>query len=382
MPPPDLNVGGGKEDRLNRQIITASLISRPVRTFVSILAVALEVVLILVIVGLTTGIMNDNGKRIAGVGGDIILRAPNSGIIMSFSTASMPVQIGEKIAKDIPGGKAVAPVVTQINSDGGLETVYGIDPQSFQAVGGPLVFLKGGIFHGPNEIVVDDVWSDSNHTTVGQEVSELNQNFRIAGIVEHGRGARVYASLPAMQEMIGAPNKASMFFIKTNSEQDVNPVIARLQTMLPDYKITTARDLMTLMSSDKIPGLDAFIRSVVFIAVCSVVLVIFLSMYTTITERTREIGILRSLGASKSFVIWLILEESLILCLLGVGVGFLGSQMFSTIIHGMFPTIPIEITGDWRLRAALFAIVSGVIGSLYPSLKASAQDPIEALAYE
>jgi putative ABC transport system permease protein len=152
--------------------------------------------------------------------------------------------------------------------------------------------------------------------------------------------------------------------------------------MLPDYKITTARELMTLMSSDKIPGLDAFIRSVVFIAVCIGVLVIFLSMYTTITERTREIGILRSLGASKSFVIWLILEESLVLCLLGVGVGIIGSQVISSVIHAVFPTLPIEITGDWTLRAAAFAILSGVIGSFYPSLKASAQDPIEALAYE
>src|SRR5215831_1382134 len=104
--PPTLMSEGGKEDRLNRQIITANLISRPVRTAVSILAVALEVTLILVIVGLTTGIMNDIGNRTAGVGGDIILRAPNAGIIMSFSTASMPVQIGEKIAREIPGVKA------------------------------------------------------------------------------------------------------------------------------------------------------------------------------------------------------------------------------------------------------------------------------------
>jgi putative ABC transport system permease protein len=123
-------------------------------------------------------------------------------------------------------------------------------------------------------------------------------------------------------------------------------------------------------------------RGVVIVAVCIGILVIFLSMYTTITERTREIGILRSLGASKSFVVWLILEESLVLCLLGVGVGFIASELLSTILHGVFPTLPIQITGDWRLRAAISAVVSGVIGSLYPSLKASAQDPIEALAYE
>ncbi len=348
----------------------------------SILAVALEVSLILVIVGLTTGMTNDSGRRIAGVGGDLILQAPNSGIILSFSTASMPVAIGEKIAREVPGVKAVTPVVIQTNTEGGLETVYGIDPETFQAVGGPFAFLKGGLFKGPDEIVVDDIWAEANKASVGRTFTVLNKDFRVTGIVEHGRGARVYASLPSMQEMMGAANKASIFFIKTNNPKVVDDVKARLGDLLPTYKITAARELMSLMSSDKIPGLDAFIRTVVFIAVCIGVMVIFLSMYTTITERTREIGILRSLGASKAFVVWLILEESLVLCLFGVGAGFAGSQAIRRIVIAIFPTLPIEITSAWILRASIFAILSGVIGSFYPSLKAAAQDPIEALAYE
>ena len=349
---------------------------------VSILAVALEVMLILIIVGIANGAMSDNGRRLAGVGGDIIMRPPNSGILASLSSASMPVAIGEKIAKEIPGVKAVTPVVTMLNSEGNIETIYGIDPVSFQAVGGPLVYLKGGLFTGPDEIVVDDIWSAANHAAVGDEVEVLSQKFKVAGIVEHGRGARVYAPLSRLQEMIGSPNKASMFFIRTNTPQDVDAVVKQLKTVFHDYKLDNARDLTSLMSTDKIPGVDIALRGVVIVAVCIGVLVIFLSVYTTITERTREIGILRSLGASKSFVVWLILEESMVLCLLGVGVGFVGSQLLAAILHGVFPTLPLQITGDWRLKAAVFAIVSGVIGSLYPSLKASAQDPIEALAYE
>jgi len=361
-------------------MISASLISRPVRTLVSILAVALEVTLILVIVGLTTGIANDSGKRIVGVGGDIILQAPNSSILLSFSSASLPVQIGDKIVKDIPGVQAVTPVIIQTNSEGGLETVYGIDPVSFQAVGGPLVFIKGGLFKDPTDIVVDDIWAESKNAKVGQQVHMLGQNYRVAGIVEHGRGARVYMALPAMQDAMGAIDKASIFFIKTGA--DAETVRARLAAKLPEYKITMAKDLMSLMSSDKIPGLDAFIRTVVFIAVCVGVLVIFLSMYTTITERTREIGILRSLGASKVSVIRLILQESFMICLLGVGVGLIGSRFIATGVHVVFPTLPIEFTSQWYLKAAMFALFSGLIGSFYPALKAAALDPIEALRFE
>src|ERR1051326_8464298 len=140
---------------------------------------------------------NDSGRRIAGVGGDLILQAPNSGIILAFSSASMPVAIGEKIAKEIEGVKAVTPVVIQTNSEGGLESVYGIDPESFQAVGGPLVFLKGGLFKNPDEIVVDDIWANAQKASIGQKFTVLNKEFRVTGIVEHGRGARICASLPA-----------------------------------------------------------------------------------------------------------------------------------------------------------------------------------------
>src|SRR5262249_6609408 len=146
--------------------------------------------------------------------------------------------------------QAVTPVVIQTNSEGGLETVYGVDPVSFQAVGGPLVFLKGGLFKEPNDIVVDDIWAESKSAEVGQVVHLLGQDYRVAGIVEHGRGARVYMSLPVMQDAMGATGKASIFFIKTNTDPET--VRARLAAKLPEYKITMARELMSLMSSDKI----------------------------------------------------------------------------------------------------------------------------------
>jgi putative ABC transport system permease protein len=112
------------------------------------------------------------------------------------------------------------------------------------------------------------------------------------------------------------------------------------------------------------------------------VLVIFLSMYTTVTERTREIGILRSMGASKGFIVTLILQESLFLCGLGVVAGIGASYALEAALESTFSTLVILIEPGWLWRAALFAILSGLIGSLYPALKAANQDPIEALAYE
>jgi putative ABC transport system permease protein len=363
-------------------MIISSLVSRPVRTLVSILAVALEVTLILVIVGLTTGILAESNSRMVGVGADIMLQPQNSSMFLGLSSAPMPVSIGSKIAAEVPGVKAVTPVLTQTNSDGGIETVWGIEPATFTAIGGPFNWLHGGLFVDNHDVVVDDIYAATKKVSVGNEVSILNQKFRVAGVVEHGRGARVYLPLQAAQEMTGATNRASVFFIKTNSDQDVEPVLAKLSVMLEGYRLTRMRDLVSLMSTNNIPGLNAFIQTVVFIAVCVGVLVIFLSMYTTITERTREIGILRSLGASKGYVLRLIFLESFMICILGVGFGLIASRVVKGFVIMVFPSLTVMFTPAWIFKASLFAILSGLIGSFYPSLKAAAQDPIEALAYE
>src|SRR5438093_4770085 len=101
------------------------------------------------------------------------------------------------------------------------------------------------------------------------------------------------------------------------------------------------------MMSNNMPALDAFISSVVFIALCIGVLVIFLSMYTTITERTREIGILRSLGASKAFIVSLIFQESAFVCILGVIFGVGTSFIMRSALERVFPTLIVLFSLGW-----------------------------------
>jgi putative ABC transport system permease protein len=348
---------------------------------VSILAVALEVTLILVVVGLTAGISNETGKRIEGVGADIMLQPPNSSIFLALNNSTMPRSLADKIA-EVPGVKAVSPVLTLVNTQGGLDVMYGIDPKSFDAVSGGFIWHKGKMFSQPDEIVIDDWWARARNLDVGSEITLLDRKFRVSGIVEHGKGARVFFALRVMEEMTGSLNRASLFFIKTNTPDDVTDVIQRIGQILPTYPARPLREFASLLTSANMPALDAFIQSVVFVAVCIGVLVIFLSMYTTITERTREIGILRSLGASKSFIVRLIFQESVVVCILGVVIGLGVSLVVARIVQVIFPTLVVLITQDWIAKASVFAILSGLIGSLYPSLKAATQDPVEALAYE
>jgi putative ABC transport system permease protein len=366
---------------MNRQMIIASLKARPVRTTVGVLAVALQVILMLVILGLTTGISTETGKRTEGVGADILLQAPNSSLILALSQSTMALSYGDKL-RQFDGIKAVAPVFTLVNQGAGLEIVYGIEPESFDAMNEGFVWQKGGIFKGPDDLVVDDIYAQAKRVKVGDRVELLNHTFTVTGVVEHGKGARLFVPLKTAQEMAGQADKASLFFIKVKDPQQVKAIIAELGKALPTYKITDVKEYTTMMMSNNMAALDAFISTVVFISLCIGVLVIFLSMYTTITERTREIGILRSMGASKGFIMSLIFQESATICLIGTVVGIGSSFLIRTVIQSIFPTLMVMITADWIAKAAMFAILSGLIGSFYPALKAAAQDPVEALAYE
>ncbi|MGA8555950.1 MAG: FtsX-like permease family protein, partial [Candidatus Acidiferrales bacterium] len=118
------------------------------------------------------------------------------------------------------------------------------------------------------------------------------------------------------------------------------------------------------------------------IAVVIGFLVIFLSMYTTIIERTREIGVLKSLGASKGYIVQIVLSETFLLCLGGVVGGIGLSFLMRSIFLKLFPSLTILISASWVLRAGLIAVVGGLLGAAYPAWMASRKDPVEALAYE
>ena len=174
---------------------------------------------------------------------------------------------------------------------------------------------------------MDDVYARAKKVKVGQYLHILEHDFHVAGIVEHGKGARLFVLMSTLQEMAGAHDKASVFFIKCDRSDHTPAVSEDVRGLLPHYEVRPLKDYISLMTSSNLPGLGAFINVMIGIAVAIGFLVIFLSMYTTIIERTREIGVLKSLGASKTYIVEIILSETTLLCVAGVLVRR-GAQLF------------------------------------------------------
>jgi putative ABC transport system permease protein len=363
-----------------RQLIVNNVLHRPIRTIVSVLAVGLEVALVILIVGLTSGLLQETAKRIEGIGADIMLQPPSASVFLAFSGAPMPIKIADRL-REIKYVQAVTPVLLQFSSSGGVDVIYGIDPQSFRDVSGGFVFLDGHDMQGPDDILLDDWAAKSKHVSVGDTFRLLDHNFHVSGIVEHGKGARIFVPIQTLQNLSGSRDKASIFFIKCTRADHTQAVMALMRPVFPGYEIRPLKDFLSLMSSANLPGLDAFIESMIALAVSIGFLVILLSMYTTVIERTRDIGVLKSIGASKGYIILALLGEAGFICVVGIAAGIVMSYVSRAMFLSSFPTLSILITPEWILRSALIAIAGGLLGATYPAWLASRKDAIEALSY-
>jgi putative ABC transport system permease protein len=363
------------------ELVTRNLLHRPLRTLIGVMAVAVEVALVVLIVGLTSGLLSETAKRIEGIGADIMLQPPAASIFLGFSGSPMPIKIGERLAQ-MKYVQAVAPALLQFNSTGGVEVIYGIDPVSFRAVSGGFVFLKGHDMEGPDDLLVDDWAAKAKKLKVGDIYNLLNHDWHVVAIIEHGKGARLFVPISTLQDLVGAHDKASIFLLKCTRPEHTEDVTAEIRSVLPGYTIRPLKDFLSLMTSTNIPGLETFIHAMIALAVAIGLLVIFLTMYTTVIERTRDIGVLKSLGANRAFIVRALLTESATLCVFGVAAGVGLSYAVRAAFQAGFPTLSILITPGWVLRAAGIALAGAIFGASYPAWLASRKDPVEALSYD
>jgi putative ABC transport system permease protein len=351
------------------------------RTLLSILLIAVPVTLILTLVGMTNGFLEGSEKRAEGVGFDLLFRPPNSSLLGSFNGAAMPEAFVTQLARE-PHVVATTGVANQLVS-GAFDTVTGIDEASFEHLSGNFVFDEGHGLQGPDDMLLDRYYADQRHVHAGQKIQVLNRSWNVVGIVEPGKMAHLFVPLRTLQDLIGSTGKVSQIYIKLDDPARTQLVMDQLKAKYENYPIYSIKDLASAYTVDNIPLLKGFTNAVLGIGVLIGFAVVSLSMYMAVLQRTREIGILKSLGASKGFVMGMILSEAFALGLGGTLAGICLSFGTRWVMNTLMPaSLPQAIVPLWWPIAGLIAEGGALLGSLYPGMMAVRQDPIEALAYE
>jgi putative ABC transport system permease protein len=361
-------------------LIAANIRSRPTRTFISILAVALGVSLMLVIGGIINGWLNEYLGRTIAVGADFVFQPPGSSVFYAFSDAELPIKLANKL-QETPGISAVTPVLSKFSmSQFGL--IFGIDLESYNKFPGRLHILSGQPSLKDDEVIVDQLYAETKKLTLGMPLTILNHTFTVTAICRPGSVVRVFVPLKTLQSLLGTPDRVTLMFMKAEPRSDVEKVFHELRQRFPSNSILQASDPNLLLADTRLPGLKEFRITLVVVSMLLSFMVILLAMYTTIFERTREIGILKSLGASRRFIIGMILKESAIICCLGALLGIGVSEIARKIIVSVFPTQPVAISLGNLILGMILGLLAGTMGAIYPAYKAARMDPVKALTYE
>jgi putative ABC transport system permease protein len=230
-------------------------------------------------------------------------------------------------------------------------------------------------------LLIDDVYAAAHKLHAGDKL-ELGLTWRVAGVVESGKLSHLFARLDSLQDKYSAKDKVSVIYVKIDDPKNMAAVIDSLKMKLDDYKVFSVDEFVSLISVDSIPILKRFTEVVIGQALIFGFLVVFLSMYTAVLERTREIGILKALGASPGYIMGILMRETFLLAVVGALAGILMSYGTQSIMRVFVPTMPMMIVHAWWPWAALIALTGSMTGAIYPGLKAARQDAIEALAYD
>jgi putative ABC transport system permease protein len=362
-------------------LVASNLTHHPGRTAASIIGVAVGVVLVVMTVGLVRGMLRERGTRDANVGIEIMLRQGAQGL--SFSSADMIIPVSElEKLRAIPGVSAVTPVGQKLEMGGegnlGIRQIDGIEFDSFTAAS-KLRIAQGQPLPAAGDFAIVDVHYALDHK-IGEKINGLGREFTIVGIYEPESGPRIKVPLATMQEALGSEGKCSMVFVKCQNPAEQELVAQRIIDKFPEYQVIFTRDLPKQFANG-FAGFNVFLDLVKGLATVISLLVILLTMYSTVSERTRQIGILKSLGASKIWIAWTFEKEAILISLLGV-LGGLAVAVCARFILVNFLGWRIDLEPTSIIYASIAGLLSGAIGALYPALRAASQDPVDALSYE
>lgn len=358
------------------------MLHRPARTAVSVIGIGIGILLIVFTVGLANGSLRERAERDKNVGAEIQFMAAGSWG-MSGTELRLPLETRAELEK-IEGVATAVPLAQKSipATDGltGSRLLDGVNFDEYASMAG-LQIVQGRKFtDGSDEMMSDSAWLERRKMKIGDKFQIYERDFTVVGTYEPSAGARIKIPLSTMQTQLGAEGKTSAFLIKLKPGYTADAVGTSLSEKLPGNQILRTSELEELYMQG-VPALNVFLDVVIGVAAAISGLIILLTMYTTVTERTRQIGVLKSLGMSNLSIGWTIIQEAMLISFGGVVFGVAATYLLKFVL-GKWTTLTVAIDPQVVLSIVVIGVLSGIVGALYPGLRAARLDAVEALNYD
>jgi len=394
----------------------ASLTHHKLRSLLSALAVGIGIMLLLISRGLANGSIAEVAQRMRSVDAELVVLPAQDNIIF---TNGAPFRAGhERYLRQLADGSGplaadVIPVFFgQVLMGGQQQRLFGVDPAQMSAFLGPRRVLAGRVFeHAADfaariragerppdepddaawdtfladglELVIDERLARVGNYRIGDQVQIMGRRFRIVGIVEAGVAGRVFAPLQTLRAIaVAGEPQASMYFVKLPPGRNTLAAAEAIQAGLGgDVRVELKDDYGRLLH-ESFASVNLYMNASSGLALVACFLFILLTMYTNVIQRTREIGILKSLGVSRLGLLRLSIAEALLISLGGVAIGVVLAEVARLLLAAARPLLTVELGTGGLLLAGVIGVGGGVLSALYPGYRAARLDPAWALSNE
>lgn len=370
-------------------MVLKTLLRRKGRTLLTVLGISIGVAAIVILGALTNGLEAGYSSMMTGSKSDLILSQPNS---MDPSYSSVDEEIGQQL-EAMPEVEAVSSMLEGFVAAEKTPVlfIFGYPEDSFilkrfqilQGVGlsdASLRKLRG------KPLLLGKGAADTLKKSPGDTLRLTDSLFRVAGIYQTGDAFEDNGAVLRMedaQDLLGKARQVSMFYIQLKDPDLEQRLTRRVERTWSDLSIDSSSDFASKQSMTEMMGAMVWIIAGLAIVIGGVGMMN--AQLMSIYERTREIGVLRAVGWSSASVLWMVLGESIIVCLIGglvgTGLGWLAITLLSrsTVLMGLSTN---GIDAGLLVQALSVVVILGLMGGLYPAWRASRLRPIEALRYE
>ncbi len=399
----------------------ANLMHHKLRSLLSALGIGIGICMLVTLSGLSRGSLYEVANRWESVDADLFAYPAIWGRnISSLAGVGLPDRYGEVLADRHPEiVRRVVPIfLWQVQLGGQGQLMAGVDPQDWKIISGADTLSQGRLFdpdgkfsrwiedkllsapededapaiditadelaadeHNGMEIVIDSRLAKAGEYRVGQSVDMASHRFRIVGIVQAGGMSRVYMPRRTAQFLFGSGDitKSTLLFISL--KPGVNPDDAARKLAGLGLEILQVRQFR-LMLEHQFAIMFVYVDAVNGIAMVIAFLFIMITLYTMVLQRTRDIAILKSSGASSAFLVRQVLAESAMLTGAGAVGGLAMSLGAAWLIETFMPLLTVTITWQWMVTGLAVAGVGALASAAYPAWRASRVDMVEALSWE
>jgi len=380
-----LRYEGGSSDKVRRLplggMAAQSLWQRTTRTLLTLGAIGITVGGIMALEAIVRGM----GDLMAGIGGDAEIMIRQAGIA-DTGYSSIDERIGDKIAA-LPEVQSVSGLTFSATFDPDTVTLFliqGLAPNEYRIQ--HLNIVDGERLTSNHQIVLGSMVADGMGKEVGDTVEIGGYRYRVVGIYESDSAWMEMGGVVTLrdaQTFAGEPHKVAMYMVKIHDPSQAREVVEIINTQFPEVHASLTGEFAEQMPDFE--AMDAMMAAISFLAIFVGGLGVMNTMLMAVLERTREIGVLRALGWRRRRILGMILQEAVLLGILGGFTGILIALGLG-LLFSKTPMVGEMLTPVWEMdifiRAIAIALFLGVLGGIYPAIRATRLQPIEALRYE